>query len=74
MTKDKTIKKGDTVYRHWRESPDGDRYGGGLHTVTKIGDDLSSIEYDMFDANTIIMVQSMKGEIIQSSCSELSLI
>jgi|TARA_R110000824_G_scaffold14552_3_gene61753 hypothetical protein len=69
---DTKLQVGDTVYRHWRESSNGDRYGGGLHTITKIGDDLGEIKYDMFDKQTVIMLQSLKGEIRQSSCSEFS--
>ena len=69
---DTKLQIGDTVYRHWRERSNGDRYGGGLHTIIKIGDDLEELPYDMFDNQIVIMLQSMKGEIRQSSCSEFS--
>ena len=69
---DTKLQIGDTVYCHWQEHSNGDRYGGGDHTIIKIGDNLTDIQYDMFDKDTVIMLQSMKGEIRESSCSEFS--
>ena len=68
----------EKVYRHWQTAENGDRYGGGQHTIIRlyhkadVGYDLESIPYNLLDTGYVVVLKSKDGEVIKSNCTELS--